>query len=49
MPITIGKIELYFGPVELGQPDNLETVIIDFIISLFISTPITILQISGAI
>ena len=31
MPITIGKIELYFGPVELGQPDNLETVIIDFI------------------
>ena len=26
-----GKIEAYLGPTELGAPDDLETVIIDFI------------------
>jgi hypothetical protein len=31
MPIKQGSIEFYFGPSDLGAPDNLETAIIDFI------------------
>ncbi len=31
MGIIQGSIEMYFGPTELNQPDDLETVIIDFI------------------
>jgi hypothetical protein len=26
-----GKIDVYFGPVELGAPDDLEQVVTDFI------------------
>jgi phosphatidylserine/phosphatidylglycerophosphate/cardiolipin synthase-like enzyme len=31
MPIKLGNIEMFFGPTELNQPDNLENIIIDFI------------------
>jgi len=31
MPVKVGSIELYFGPAELNQPDDLEAAIIDFI------------------
>ena len=31
MPQRVGKVEFHAGPDDLGAPDNLETVIIDFI------------------
>ena len=31
MPRTIGNIEIYMGPNQLGGPDNLQDVIVNFI------------------
>jgi len=31
MPVKIGNVRLYMGPIQVGGPDNLQTTIVDFI------------------